>query len=38
MECLDYIWRDGWIDIAGQWANAISVRESGDCGVELMYA
>ena len=22
-----------WIDIAGQWANTISVRESGNCGV-----
>ena len=32
-EFLDYILRDGWIDIAGQRANTISVRNSGDCGV-----
>ena len=32
-ECLDYIWRDGWINIAGQWANTISARKSGDCYV-----
>ena len=28
----DYILRDGWIDIAGQCANTISVR-NGACGM-----
>ena len=28
-EVLDYILSDGWIDIAGQYANTISVRNSG---------
>ena len=32
-EFLDYILRDGWIDIAGQCANTISVRNSGACGM-----
>ena len=32
-ELLDYILRDGWIDIAGQCANTISVRNSGACGM-----
>ena len=31
-KCLDYIMRDGWIDIAGQCANTISVRNGG-CGM-----
>ena len=31
-EFLDYILRDGWIDIAGQCANTISVR-NGACGM-----
>ena len=25
-ECLDYVMRDGWIDITGQCANTINVR------------
>ena len=32
-EFLDYILRDGWIDIAGQCANTISARNSGACGM-----
>ena len=28
-----YILRDGWIDIAGQCDNTISVRNSGACGM-----
>ena len=32
-EFLNDILRDGWIDIAGQCANTISVRNSGDCGM-----
>ena len=32
-EFLDYILRDGWIDIAGRCANTISDREGGACGV-----
>ena len=31
-EFLDYILRDGWMDIAGQCANTISVR-NGACGM-----
>ena len=32
-EFLEYILRDGWIDIAGQCANTIRVRNSGACGM-----
>ena len=32
-EVLDYILRDGWIDIAGQCDNTISARNSGACGM-----
>ena len=32
-EFLDYILRDGWIDIAGQCANTLSVRYSRACGM-----
>ena len=31
-EFLDYILRDGWIDIVGQCANTVSVT-NGACGV-----
>ena len=32
-EFLNYILRDGWIDIAGQCANTIHIRNSGACGM-----
>ena len=33
---LDYIWRDGWIDIEGQWANT-TIRYDGDCGCKVSW-